>query len=110
MSKATVKKGFKIEALDAPGLTLVQFRTEWNAACQIVSMIYGDLAKSYEGSACFFTVDMETEDYLVKEFGVIDAPTILFFKAGKIVDHVTGLIPKNILISKIESALSIKNK
>ena len=108
MKKGIVRKGFKIEALDTPGLTLVQFRTEWSGACQIVSMIYDDLAKSYEGSASFFTVDMETEDYLVKEFGVTDTPTILFFQAGKIVDHATGLIPKNILISKIESALSTK--
>ena len=101
--------GFSREALDTPGLTLVQFRTEWNAACQIVAMFYDDLAKSYKGVASFLTVDIESEDYLVKEYGVTDLPTILFFKAGKIIDHATGLIPKNTLISKIESALTTKN-
>ena len=108
MKKNKEKKELKPEALNTPGLTLVHFRTEWNAACQIVSMIYDDLAKSYEGAASFYTIDMETEDHLVKEYGVTDLPTILFFKAGKIIDHATGLIPKNILISKIESALTIK--
>ena len=37
----------------------------------------------------------------------MEIPTILFFKDGKIVDHVSGLVPKNVVISKIENALSL---
>jgi thioredoxin len=99
------KSNFKKHVIDNPNLTLVQFKTEWNGACQIVSMIYDDLAKSYKGVANFYTVDVEKENELDNEYGVSELPTILFFKSGEVIDHAVGLIPKNILISKIENAL-----
>ena len=109
MNKAIDRNEFITEVAGSGMLSLVQFKTEWNGACQIVSMIYEDLAKSYTGMANFFTVDMETENALAKEFGVSEVPAILFFRNGKVVDHVMGLVPKNALISKIENALATNN-
>jgi len=53
----------------------------------------------------FFTVDFEKEKKLVAELGIIEVPSILFFRSGRVVDHAAGLTSKNILISKIENAL-----
>lgn len=100
------KENFKKELAGSTTLTLVQFKTDWNGASQIVSMIYDDLAKSYKGIANFHTVDFENEVALVNEYGVVEVPTILFFKGGKMIDHVVGLVPKNTLITKIENHLS----
>jgi thioredoxin 1 len=69
-------------------------------------MIYDDLAKASKGTANFFTVDVEEEAHLGKEYGIIEIPTILFFKSGKVIDYARGLVPKNVLISKIENALA----
>jgi thioredoxin-like negative regulator of GroEL len=55
----------------------------------------------------FFTIDVEKESGIDKEYGVMEIPTILFFKRGQIIDHVSGLVPKNVVISKIENALSL---
>ena len=87
-------------------LSLIQFKKEWNGASQIISMIYDDLARSYQGIADFHVVDFEKESDLSRSFGVTEVPTILFIKGGEIVDHAVGLISKNILIAKIETALS----
>jgi thioredoxin 1 len=106
MNKSIGNQEFVSEVIGSISLSLVQFKTEWNGACQIVSMIYEDLAKSYKGTANFFTVDMETESTLAKEYGVSEVPAILFFRNGKVIDHAKGLIPKNTLIMKIENALS----
>jgi len=100
------KDNFKKEVTESNSLSLVQFKTEWNGASQIVSMIYDDLASSYKGLANFHTVDFEKETSLVNEYGVMEVPTILFFKGGKMIDHVVGLVPKNALITKIENHLS----
>src|SRR6516165_8620493 len=102
MNKEINKTEFIKEVVQSMTLSLVQFKTEWKAACQIVSMIYDDLAKSYNGCANFFTVNIEEDKSLGKEYGVNEIPTILFFKNGKIIDYATGLIPKNVLITKIE--------
>jgi thioredoxin 1 len=106
MTKMITHENFKDEVLASMKLSLVQFKTEWKGTCQILSMIYDDLAKSYKGMANFYTVDFENEAALVDEYGVLDVPTILFYKSGKLVDHSVGLISKNALISKIENALS----
>jgi len=100
------KKEFRKEVVGSQGLSLVQFKSEWSGACQIISPIYEAMASSYKGQANFFTVDVENETGLGDEYGVMELPTILFFKYGKVIDHVTGLAPKNVMISKIENALS----
>lgn len=100
------KNDLRTEVINSDRLSLVQFRKEWNGACQIIAPIYEELAKSYKGQANFFTIDVEKEQGVDIEFGVMEIPTILFFKGGEIVDHVTGLTPKNIMITKIENALA----
>ena len=100
------KTNFRKEVVDSRGLVLVQFKKEWNGACQIISPVYEELAKSYKGQAKFFTVDVEKETGIDNQFGVMEYPTILFFKSGDVIDHVTGLVPKNMMISKIENALA----
>ena len=103
------KNRFNREATENERLTLALFKTEWNGACQIVSMIYDDLAKSYQHDAGFFTVDFEENPELSSEFGIREVPAILFFKKGQLIDHAVGLTAKNVLITKIESALNSSN-
>jgi thioredoxin 1 len=103
------KDRFSRETIKSEELTIALFKTEWNGACQIVSMIYEDLANSYHRNAGFYLVDHEKEPALGREFGIREVPTILFFKNGQLVDHAVGLTPKNVLISKIESALNSSN-
>jgi thioredoxin 1 len=107
MSRTISKNRFRKEVIDNTGLSLVQFKKEWNGACQIISPIYEELSRSYQGQVNFFTVDVEKESGIDHEYGVIEIPTILFFRAGEIIDHVAGLAPKNVMIVKIEQALSI---
>ena len=106
MSKMITTKNLKKEVTESINLSLLQFKTEWSGACQIISPVYEELAKSYRGVVNFFTIDVEQEKGIDKEFGIIEFPTILFFKGGQVIDHVVGLAPKNLLITKIETALS----
>jgi len=100
------KTDFRKEVIGSPNLTLVHFKKEWNGACQIISPIYEELAKSYKGQANFFTVDVEKETGIDHDFGVAEFPTILFFRSGEVIDYVAGLTPKNVMITKIENALT----
>jgi thioredoxin 1 len=106
MNRTISKKDFKKAVIENMNLTLVQFKIEWNGACQIISPVYEELAKAYRGLANFYTIDVEAEKGIDREYGVMELPTILFFKGGEIVDHIKGLIPKNMMITKIENALT----
>src|SRR3954467_13815240 len=91
MNKIITQKEFKREVVESRTLSVVHFKTEWNGACQIIAPVYNDLARTYKGHANFFTVDIEKEKKLVDELGIIEAPTILFFKSGRVIDHAVGL-------------------
>ncbi|MHA4807151.1 thioredoxin family protein [Flavitalea flava] len=99
------ERWFKKEVLENSRLSLVQFKTTWSGACQIIAPVFEDLAKSYSGEAGFFSIDAERETGITKTFGVQEFPTILFFKQGEVIDHAVGLTAKNILTGKIENAL-----
>src|SRR5690349_9701964 len=105
MNKSIDQVEFKrvIEDLD---LSVVQFKAKWNGASQIASLIYEDLAKSYEEAARFYNIDIDEQTGLDDEYGVNGIPTILFFKRGEIVDCARGLTSKTELIEKIENALA----
>ena|SRR5215813_5304281 len=102
-------KELKKEVAANLNLLLVHFKSEWNGSCQILAPVYEDLANAYKGAAKFFTIDAEKNKTVVHEYGVIEIPTILFIKNGEVVDHVSGLTSKNIIISKIENALTSTN-
>jgi thioredoxin 1 len=106
MDRAISRKEFKKTVIENTSLSLVHFKAEWSGACQIISPVYEELAKSYTGQVNFYTVDVEKETGIDDEYGVMELPTILFFKSGHIVDHIVGLIPKNLMIAKIENALN----
>jgi len=102
-------KELKNELAENLNLLLVHFKTEWNGACQILVPVYEDLANVYKREAKFFTIDAQKNKTAMHEYGVVEIPTILFFKDGKLIDHVTGLASKRIIISKIENALTSTN-
>jgi thioredoxin 1 len=109
MSRKITKNEFRKEVMTSSQLSLVKFKTDWSGTCQIIEPIYNDLAKSYKGIVNFFTVDVEDEKGIEKEYSIMELPTILFFRSGKIIDHAVGLTSRNILISKIENAIANKN-
>lgn len=106
MNKVLNGESFTKEIIKARGLAIVQFKTEWNGGCQIMAPIYDELSKHYSSKAKFFTIDTEEEKSIAKEYRIMDLPTILIFRNGELIDHVTGLTPKNVLITKIEDAIA----
>jgi thioredoxin 1 len=109
MSKEISTDIFSRKVIDNPGLSIVRFYKSWNGACQIIAPIFDELSVSYKGQASFYSVDVEANKDLATGYGIMDVPTILFFRMGMVIDHSTGLTPKNILIHKIEKALSTLN-
>jgi thioredoxin 1 len=106
MTKSLNGKNFTEEIIQAGGLSVVQFRTKWNGGCQIIAPIYEELSRLYAAKANFFSIDTEREKQIADEYRIVELPTILFFKNGRLIDHVVGLAPKHTLITKIEDAIA----
>lgn len=106
MNRALKGESFAKEIIEAAGLAIVQFRSEWNGGCQIMAPVYEELSKHYSSKARFFTINAEEEKAIVKEYRVTELPTIMIFRQGELIDIIIGLTAKNILITKIEAAIS----
>jgi thioredoxin 1 len=109
MNRMITKADMRKEVMGNTALSLVKFKTDWSGTCQIIEPVYKDLANSYKGVVNFYTIDVEAEKGIESEYGIMELPTILFFKGGKIVDHAVGLTSRNILITKIENAIAAAN-
>jgi len=107
-TEITIKE-FEEEVLTGSQLSIVQFRTAWNGACEIIAPVYEDLANSYTKVAKFFTIDADKEKNVSSQFRINETPAILFFQNGVVIDYAIGLISRSTLISKIENALSNAN-
>ena len=96
---------FSAEVEQVQGLVIVDFWAAWCMPCRAIAPILEDLAKSYNGRAAIAKVDVDANQRTSMRFNVRSIPTLLFFKDGKHVDTVVGLVQKSVLQDRIEKHL-----
>lgn len=87
------------------GLTVVDFWAGWCGPCMALAPTFEQLAGEYAGKATFAKVDVDENQRLAARLNVRSIPALLFFKDGKHVDTVVGLVPKTVLSQKIATHL-----
>lgn len=99
-------KVFTQEIMNGTGLRIVRFCTEWSGPCQIMAPIYQEMYNRYKKSASFYRIDVDESPLLKKKFGIVELPSILFYKNGNVIDHAVGMISRDVLIEKMEKQLN----
>ncbi len=97
---------FQSEVEKASGPVLVDFYADWCAPCQILGPSVEELAKEYAGKATVGKLNVDENPGVPGRFGIQGIPTLLFFKDGRLVDRVVGLVPKRELSRRLDSLLS----
>jgi thioredoxin 1 len=92
-----VEKSDKIAMLD--------FWAEWCGPCRQVGPFVEEISKEYEGKAVIGKVDVDANPNITGKFGIRNIPTILFIKGGQVVDKQVGVVPKQILVNKLQALL-----
>jgi len=96
------KENFENEVLNADKLVLVDFWATWCGPCQMLGPVVENIAKERNYvKVCKVNVDNEQE--LAIEYGIMGVPTIIFFKNGKQVKISVGLLSKSELEEIIDS-------
>ena len=105
MSEATVaitQTNFKTAVLESKQPVLVDFWATWCAPCRAIAPVLDELAERYKGKFTIAKVNVDEVPDLAAQFGVLNIPTLVFFKAGEEVDRVVGSQPKSQLEAKIQ--------
>lgn len=85
---------------------VVDFWAEWCGPCRMMSPIIEELAHEYEGKVEIGKLNVDENAETTEEYGIMNIPTILFFKNGQVVDKQIGATQKSVLVKKIEALLS----
>lgn len=93
---------FDVEVLQSPVPVMVDFWATWCGPCRMVSPIVEELAKEYAGRLRVRKVDVDRQQGSAAKYDVRSIPTLLFFKAGRVVDQIVGAVPKKTIVEKIQ--------
>lgn len=84
-------------------LELIDFYADWCGPCKIMSPIFEELAKEYEGKVELKKVDVESNGEMAAKYNVMSIPTFVLLKDGKEIDRKIGAMPKDIVKTWIDS-------
>ena len=86
-------------------LVMVDFWAEWCGPCQMLGPVIESLAEKYEGRAVIGKINTDEERELAMGFGISGIPTVIFFKDGKEIDRLVGVMPPDAFIQVLEQNL-----
>lgn len=101
--KKLTEKEFKTILSETDKPVLIDFYADWCGPCKIQTPIMDQVGTSVGDAAVVAKVNVDEERNIAREFGIMSIPTIILFKEGKVVTRLTGVTPKDRLISMIEA-------
>ena len=68
---------------------------------QEIVPIIEDLAREYAGKVVFGKLDVDENRAVAVQYQIMSIPTLMVFSHGKLVDRITGALPKPVLEAQI---------
>ena len=93
---------FEEVVLESELPVMVDFGATWCGPCKKVEPIIEELSEEYEGKVIAVKCDVEECTGTAAKFGIMNSPTVLFFKSGQPVDKNVGAAPKKVFVEKLE--------
>ena len=93
------------KAVSSGELTMVDFWASWCGPCRMVAPTIEKLANQYEGKAIVGKVNTDEEPALAQALGIMNIPTVIFFKDGKEIDRKVGVMPGDAFAQTLEKNL-----
>lgn len=87
------KNNFNQEVLNSDKPVLIDFWAPWCGPCRMVVPLVEEIAKE-RSDIKVVKINVDEEQELAMQFGVMSIPTLVVLKNGKIVNQVTGARPK----------------
>lgn len=98
-------ENFIQEVLDSDIPVVVDFWATWCVPCKMIAPILEEISKEYDGRCKVLKLNVDDAMGVATKFGVMNIPTVIFFKDGREFARFTGVVPKGDIIQKIKGLL-----
>jgi thioredoxin 1 len=99
---------FEEAVLQSKTPVLVDFWAPWCGPCKAIGPAVEALAAQYGDKFRFAKCNVDDNPETPQRYGIKAIPTLLFFKAGQMVDQITGMTARGKIEDSINSVLSDK--
>ena len=93
------------DELKKHALLVVDCWAPWCGPCRMIAPILDAMAKDYAGKIAFGKLNVDDNPEASAKHAIQCIPTLLIFKGGKLVDRITGAMPRTVLEPKITKHL-----
>ena len=105
-SVAEVSEGtFENEVLQSGQPVLVDFWAPWCGPCRQIAPLIEQLASENSGSAKVVKINIDDNQEIARQYGVMSIPTLMIFKDGDVFESpFVGVQPKQRLQAALDAA------
>jgi thioredoxin 1 len=96
---------FKKEVLESDIPVLVDFWAAWCVPCKMMEPILGQISADYAGKLKVGKLNVDEQEAIGSEYGIVSLPTMLLFSKGKVVDKRVGAVPRQVIEEFIKGSI-----
>ena len=103
--RETSEQNWQAGVLEGAGTVLADFWAEWCGPCRMMEPLLEQIAERYAGQLTVVKADVQAYPDLAARYGVMNLPTLVVFRQGEAVEHLTGHMPLGVLEKRLQRYL-----